>query len=117
MQVNITGKHLEITQPIDQYIRSKCDRLVRHYDKVLQANFVVEKDPRHGFHAELILDVEHHEDFISNAHNDDLYAAIDQVLDRGVRQLTDHKDMHRNRKHPGGQNPEALPTSRPKLEP
>ena len=101
MQINISGKHLPITPAIEEYIKGKCGRLERHFDKVLQASFVVEKDPRHGFHAELILDVEHHEDFVSNAHHDDLYAAIDLVLDRGVRQLTDHKDMLRNRKHQG----------------
>ena len=33
MQVNITGKHLEITPAIEQYIRGKYGRLERHFDK------------------------------------------------------------------------------------
>jgi len=99
MQINISGKHLDVTAPIEEFIRSKCARLERHYDKVLEAKFVLEKDPRHGFHVELILDLEHHEDLVSNAHHDDVYAAVDLVLDRGVRQLTDLKDLLRNRKH------------------
>jgi putative sigma-54 modulation protein len=106
MQVNITGKHLEITPAIEQYIRGKYGRLERHFDRVLQADFVLEKirvDHHAGFHAELILDVEHHEDLISNAKHDDLYAAIDAVLDRGVRQLTDLKDRMRNHKHSGSE--------------
>ncbi|MFM1831325.1 MAG: Ribosome hibernation promoting factor [Planctomycetota bacterium] len=103
MQVTITGKHLDITPAIDTFIRGKCDRLQRHFDGLQQVDFVLEKDPRHGFHAELILDIEHHDDFISNAHHDDLYAAVDLVLDRGVRQLTDHKDRLRNHKHAGGE--------------
>jgi putative sigma-54 modulation protein len=103
MQSNVSGKHLPITPAIEEYIKGKCGRLERHFDKMQRVSFVLEKDPRHGFHAELILDVEHHEDFVSNAHHDDLYAAIDLVLDRGVRQLTDHKDMLRNRKHTGSE--------------
>ena len=73
---------------------------VQSNTKVLQINFVIEKQPHHGFHVELITDVEHHEDFIANSTHDDLYACVDLVLDRGVRQLTDHKDRLRNRKHP-----------------
>jgi len=100
MIVNISAKHLDLTPAIEQYIRSKVTRLERHFDKVLQINFVIEKQPHHGFHVELITDVEHHEDFIANSTHDDLYACVDLVLDRGVRQLTDHKDRLRNRKHP-----------------
>ena len=100
MLVNISAKHLELTPAIEQYIRSKVTRLERHFDKVLQITFVIEKEPHHGFHVELITDVEHHEDFIANSKHDDLYACVDLVLDRGVRQLTDHKDRIRSHKHP-----------------
>jgi len=100
MQVNITAKHMDLTGPIEAYIRQKVDRITRHFDRVQQITMVVEKEPRHGFHVELILDIEGHDDFIANSRHEDLYAAIDLVVDRGVRQLTDHKEKVRNHHHP-----------------
>lgn len=100
MQVNITAKHMELTQPIETYIRSKVERVTRHFDRVQQLTIVVEKEPRHGFHVELITDIERHADFVANCRHEDLYAAIDLVVDRGVRQLTDHKEQVRNHHRP-----------------
>lgn len=102
MQVNITAKHMDLTEPIETYIRKKAERITRHFDRILQVKVVVEKEPRHGFHVELITDLEHHEDFVANCSHEDLYAAIDLVIDRGVRQLTDHKEKVRNHHHPQG---------------
>ena len=51
MLVNISAKHLELTPAIEQYIRGKVTRLERHFDKVLQITFVIEKEPHHGFHV------------------------------------------------------------------
>jgi ribosomal subunit interface protein len=34
MQINVKGKHLEITEAIDSYVRKKCERLTRYFDKV-----------------------------------------------------------------------------------
>lgn len=99
MQINITARHMELTEPIESYIRKKVERITRHFDRVQQLSVVVEKEPRHGYHVELISDVEGHDDFIANSRHEDLYAAVDLVVDRGVRQLTDHKEKLRNH-HP-----------------
>jgi putative sigma-54 modulation protein len=98
MQINVKGKHLEITEAIDTYVRKKCERLVRYFDKVLAIDCVIEKEP-HGYHVEFIVDVEHHDDFIVNYRDADLYAAIDLAVDREARVLTDHKQRTRDHKH------------------
>jgi ribosome-associated translation inhibitor RaiA len=50
--------------------------------------------------VEFIVDVEHHEDFIVNFRDPDLYAAIDLAIDREARQIVEHKKQIRNHKHP-----------------
>jgi ribosomal subunit interface protein len=59
---------------------------------------VIEKENK-GFHVEFIVDVEHHEDFIVNYRDADLYAAIDLAIDREARQLSEHKARMRDHKH------------------
>ena len=98
MQINVKGKHLEITEAIDAYVRKKCERLTRYFDKVQSIDCVIEKEPN-TYHVEFIVDVEHHEDFIVNYRDADLYAAIDLAVDREARQLSDHKQRTRDHKH------------------
>ena len=57
MQINVKGKHIEITEAIDTYVRTKAAKLVRYFDKVLSIDCVIEKESK-GFHVEFIVDVE-----------------------------------------------------------
>jgi len=98
MQINVKGKHLEITDAIDGYVRKKCERLTRYFDTVQSIDCVIEKE-HNGFHVEFIVDVEHHDDFIVNYRDADLYAAIDLAVDREARQLVEHKQRTRDHKH------------------
>tara|TARA_B100000959_G_C14882275_1_gene583073 strand:+ start:405 stop:725 length:321 start_codon:yes stop_codon:yes gene_type:complete len=91
MQINISSKRLDVTPAIEEYIRTKVDKLTRFYNRIEQIDVKIEKTT-HGFIAEIITDVEHHDDIISNSEEDDMHAAIDCCVDRSVRQLTDLKN-------------------------
>lgn len=98
MQVTVTGRHLEITDAIRDYAREKTARLPRYYDRVQAVDVVADKlDP--GFAVEMRVTADHHEPFIAKAQGADLYACIDAANDKIERQLADHKDKLRNRKH------------------
>jgi putative sigma-54 modulation protein len=99
MQINIKGKHLEITEAIDTYVRKKSERLTRYFDRVQSIDCVIEKEPN-AYHVEFIVDVAQHEDFIVNFRDADLYAAIDLAIDREARQIVEYKKQLRNHKHP-----------------
>lgn len=98
MEFKISGKHIEITPPIHDYAEKKSQKLHRYYDRIQEIAVVVDK-PDRLFQVELIVDVEHREPFIARDHHEDLYAGIDLVMDKMERQLTDHKEKLRNRKH------------------
>ena len=42
MQIEITGHHLEVTDSLDTYIRDKAERLMRHFDQVINIHFILE---------------------------------------------------------------------------
>ena len=45
MQINITGHHVELTDALNDYVRTKFDKLERHFDNITntQVTLSVEK--------------------------------------------------------------------------
>jgi putative sigma-54 modulation protein len=97
MQVTISAKHMELTQPIREYVERKMARLPHFFDRVQEIRVVLERIPN-GFHVEVMSNVEHHADFVANTSHRDLYAGIDLATDRAVRQLHEWKDRIRGTK-------------------
>jgi putative sigma-54 modulation protein len=99
MDIIVTGKHVEITDAIRDYARSKVQKLPRYYDRVAEIEVLITKPDNHEFEVEIIAHVDHHDNFVARHRHQDLYGCIDDVTDKMTRQLKDHKERLRNRKH------------------
>ncbi len=96
MRIEVTGKHLDITPAIKQYVDTKCAKLPKYFDGV-QEIFVVIENPRpEEFFAEIRVDVVKHEDFIAKVTGKDAYECIDLAVDKVSRQLKDFKERLRD---------------------
>lgn len=100
MNLQITGHHIEVTPALREYVESKLDPVVRHFDKVTGVNVVlsVEKLKQK---AEVTLHVPGKDLHVAEE-ADDLYAAIDSLFDKLDRQVQKYKqkvqDHHRGDK-------------------
>jgi putative sigma-54 modulation protein len=95
MRIEVIGRNLEITDAIRQHAEAKAAKLPKYFDHIQQITFrMAPEDHQHkgSFGVELVVDVEKHDDFVSHASNEDLYAAIDQAVQKAARQLTDFKE-------------------------
>jgi len=95
MRIDVVGRHIEVTDAMRVHAESKLSKLPKYFDGTQQIVLTVSKDDhsKHGsFGAELRIDVEKHQDFILHAHGEDLYAVIDQVAQKGARELADYKE-------------------------
>ncbi len=102
MQINVSARHVELTPPIEEYVRNKCERILRFFDRIQAIEVVLDKAP-HGYAVEVLADVEHHDDFVAKTEDVDLYVCVDQSVDKTIRQLNDWKERIRdNRRHQGG---------------
>jgi len=99
MQINVTGRHLILTPTIEEYARKKARKLPRFFNRIQQVEILIDK-AKNGFDVEIITDVAHHQPFVATSSDHDLYACIDDGIDKVVRQLSDHKKRLRNNKHP-----------------
>jgi putative sigma-54 modulation protein len=93
MQINISGHHVEVTPPLREYVLNKLDRLQRHFDQITntEVTLIVEKLVQK---AEARVHVSG-ADLFANAESEDMYAAIDMLVDKLDRQLIKHKEKHR----------------------
>jgi putative sigma-54 modulation protein len=93
MQLTISGHHLEITNPLKEYVENKLERLQRHFDQITTTHvtLTVEKMVQR---AEANIHVAGG-DLFAHAESEDMYAAIDALADKLDRQLLKHKQKHR----------------------
>ena len=109
MQLIVTGRHLEVTEALETYAATRLKRLERHFDKVSQVHVVLSiEKARHR--AEATVHVTGREIF-ADAVADDMYPAIDALIDKLDRQIKRHKerrvDHHRSSGGIKSQMPQA----------
>ena len=93
MQMTISGHHLDVTDPIRDYVTNKLSKLERHSEAITSMAVILTVD-KLSQKAEATVHVTVG-DLFANAEHDDLYAAIDALSDKLDRQLIKHKEKHR----------------------
>lgn len=94
MQIDVTGRHLDVTDPLREYVFQKLAKLERHFDKITHVHAIlsVEKNIQK---AEATIHLAGGELF-AEAENENMYAAIDSLADKLVRQVEKHKEKVRH---------------------
>jgi putative sigma-54 modulation protein len=102
MQVTVTFRHLEPSDALKQYVEERTNRLTKYVDRPMdgQVTLTVQKF-RHI--ADVVLNADGIRIAGQEAH-DDMYAAIDLVMDKIERQVKKYKE--RIRKHKPAQGKE-----------
>src|SRR6201991_4670657 len=105
MNLTISGHHLDVTPALREYVLTKLDKVTRHFDQVVDINVLLtveklkEKERRQK--AEVTLHVKGRDIFVEQS-NEDLYAAIDQLMNKLDRQASRHKDRLQDHHHTAG---------------
>ncbi|MBL8760206.1 MAG: ribosome-associated translation inhibitor RaiA [Phycisphaerae bacterium] len=105
MRTDVIGRNIDVTEAIRLHAEGKTSKLSKFYDKIQQITVTLSKADRHktgDFSVELVVDVEHHDDFVSHATGPDLYAAIDEAAQKATRQLTEFKERLKQDHHRPG---------------
>ncbi len=90
MQISVTGHHVDVTQPLRSYVDSKFERLERHFDNVTHVHVILSVEKLRQ-KAEATLHVNGGNVFADSVH-EDMYAAIDALIDKLDRQVLKHKE-------------------------
>lgn len=93
VKVSVTFRHTEPTDALKQYAAEKINRLGKYFRKPLDAHVVLSVDAKRQT-AEVELHI-HGETIHGKEQTDDLYSAIDLVIDNLKRQVRKRKDKTR----------------------
>jgi putative sigma-54 modulation protein len=98
MQISVTGHHVDITNALKNYVDSKFGRLERHFDQVMKVHVILSVEKLRQ-KAEASINVNGAKVFADSVH-EDMYAAIDSLIDKIDRQVIKYKEKKSD--HRGG---------------
>ncbi len=102
MNLTISGHHVDVTPALRNYVTSKLDRITRHFDQVVDVKVLLTvenlKEKQSRQRAECNVHVKGSDMFAESSHAD-MYAAVDELVDKLDRQVVRHKDRLQNHSH------------------
>ena len=102
MNLTISGHHLDVTPALRSYVTSKLDRITRHFDQVVDVKVLLTvenlKEKQGRNRAECNVHVKGSDMFAESSHAD-MYAAVDELVDKLDRQVVRHKDRLQSHHH------------------
>ncbi len=120
MEVTVTFRHLDSNDSLKAYAQEKVSRIEKYVNKITEVHVILSLEKRRHI-AEVIVHASKTSITATEETEENMYSAIDLVMDKIERQLrkhkgkiTNHKDQHRRARH--NVYP-AAGTSEPSLQP
>lgn len=85
MIINITSKQMEITPAIRQHVEERLEKLTKWQTQLINPHIILSKQPQ-GFVADATLSTPNGQ-LVASASNQDMYAAINELITKLERQL------------------------------
>ena len=97
MQINVTFRHMETSEPVRNYVEEKLPKVKKYIEEPVEAQVVLSVAKKIRHKAEVILTAK---GIVIKAKEEtaDMYAAIDGMLDKLDRQLKRYKDKIKKHK-------------------
>ena len=92
MQINITGHHVEVTPALRDYVNNKFEKIQRRFSNITNVHVVLSVDKKFQQKAEARVNMAKL-DIFAESEAENMYSAIDLLVDRLDRQVTKHKEM------------------------
>ncbi|MDY0211442.1 MAG: ribosome-associated translation inhibitor RaiA [Desulfuromonadaceae bacterium] len=92
MQIAVTFRHMDSSEPVRAYVEEKLTRVKKYIEEPIEAQAVLEVEKKIRNIAEVVLTAKGVTIKASAEVNEDMYAAIDAVVDKIERQLKRYKE-------------------------
>jgi len=106
MNLNLTGHHVEITPAMRDYVTTKMDKVLRHFDHVIDVSVILSVEKLRQ-KAEANVHVRGKDIFVETD-SPNMYASIDTLVDKLDRQILKHKEKNAARRSDAAPEPGAL---------
>ncbi len=99
MNLTISGHHLEVTPALHNYVTQKLERVIRHFDQVVDVKVLLSLENNKEKERRQVAECNIHVpggDLFAQSEHEDLYAAVDDLVDKLDRQVGKHKGRVQN---------------------
>jgi putative sigma-54 modulation protein len=97
MNLHITGHHVQVTPAIRDYVSAKMERVTKHFDHVIDVNVIMSVSKLRQ-KVEATVHVRGRDIFCEST-EEDMYAAIDGLIDKLDRTIIKHKEKNLGHRH------------------
>ncbi len=111
MKMQVTGRHMRVTQETKEYAEEKSKRLEKYADKINWIKVIFSKGKNDSYSAEMIVSATGGAVLVCHGTEETLPAAIGTVMDRMERKLQKIKDKLRKKTVRRVRKPEPAPDS------
>jgi len=90
MNISLTGRHVELTDPIKAHMNSSIETLNKFQMDIISVNVIASAQTKKGKEhsmVEYVIHLSHKNSIIIKQNDDDLYAAIDMATSRAQKAL------------------------------
>ena len=91
MEISITGRHFELTEPIKKHVMQKVDNFNKFLNSIIDVNVILSLEDNIRHIAEIIVTARDIK-FFAKEQTEDLYISIDKAVDTIEKQLKRHKE-------------------------
>ena len=93
--ISVTGKGSEVTSRNKRHAEEKLSKLERYYGGISRIEAVLNQG-EDGAEVELVISVKRGKPLVCHTRAQDLYSAIDIVIDKAEGKLTRYKERHKD---------------------
>jgi putative sigma-54 modulation protein len=97
MQITVTGRHVDITNPLRTHIEKKMGKLRSYFDHIIEVRVVLSVEKYRQF-AEITISGSNGVHFHSREATDDMYVSVDKAIEKIERQLSRRRTKTRQAK-------------------
>ena len=96
MMIKITGRHMEVTEPLHDFAEKKVSRISK-YNRVAEIEVIFGSEGK-THTVEIIVKADNRQRFVVKHAGEDAYACLDTAVDKIERQLRKDKEKSHNHK-------------------
>ena len=101
MQLSISTRHGHLSEPTQEKLKAKADKLNRFFERLTSIELTIGLDDQHSPKVDVKVSAEHKHDFMAHGESDNLLSAADEALHKIEQQLRKYKNrvQQRSRNH------------------
>lgn len=92
MQIQITGRHGHLSEETQDRLKSKVEKLLRHYERLTSIEVVVDLQDVNKPKVDLLVSAEHKHDFVAHEQTNNLLTSIESAVHKIDQQLRKYKE-------------------------